>query len=429
MTASAAEHAALLNRLCTEIHLAQQQLRRSREARSTYGVACDNAAACAVGKSPSPPPSPPRDVRPQQEGLSASLPGTAHDKGVSPRAGETRAPPAGAATAARKEGTLLHLERGPLGRERFAPHFVVIDEHKGIVWYQSERHARTAPSRPLGQVPFWKETRNSRGSRFKKAAVCWPLILPDDCPKADDPKKTYFAIEYLNDKGSYSKLVFAAESAEERDDWVLFITQFLEMFLPPRAESEELQHLPRGAAVPRHTSGGYLRGGARRQRAVDVVSAPAWRRRVNSPAPPPSPHCAPQPPSAFCGSLSLPSFLPSFFFFVPLVPRTIACLFSLFATGAVSRVVFLPLCFLQSHRVCACVRRRVKAKGGRSNKPARCVCPGGATRAALLLFTAPHVAPNHSSAHRELEPRDGGGGPRHGLLHALQFPSLRSQSL
>ncbi|ESL08683.1 hypothetical protein TRSC58_03611 [Trypanosoma rangeli SC58] len=246
MTGSAVEHAALLDRLCSEIHLAQRQVRRSREARSKYGVVCGSATDCAVEKLSASS----LDAKPRQVSPLVSLAGTPCDRMSPPHTGGAHSSP----LRARKEGTLLHLEKRALGRERFVSHFVVIDEHKGILWYQGEKNSRTASSRPLGHVPFWKETRNSRGSRFKRAAVCWPLILPEDCPKADDPQKTYFAIEYLNDRNNYSKLIFATESAEERDAWMFFITQFLEMFLPPRAESEGLKHLPRGAAVPRHRS-------------------------------------------------------------------------------------------------------------------------------------------------------------------------------
>ncbi|RNF12106.1 hypothetical protein TraAM80_00527 [Trypanosoma rangeli] len=246
MTGSAVEHAALLDRICSEIHLAQRQVRRSREVRSKYGVVCGSATDCAVDKLSASS----LDVKPRQVTPPVRLAGTPCDRRLSPYTSEAHSSPAWA----RKEGTLLHLERRVLGRERFVSHFVVIDEHEGILWYQDKKHSRTASSRPLGHVPFWKETRNSRGSRFKRAAVCWPLILPEDCSKADDPHKTYFAIEYLNDRNNYSKLIFAAESAEERDAWVFFITQFLEMFLPLRAESEGLKHLPRGAVVPRHCS-------------------------------------------------------------------------------------------------------------------------------------------------------------------------------
>ncbi|KAI5687760.1 hypothetical protein MNV84_06825 [Leishmania braziliensis] len=161
--------------------------------------------------------------------------------------------------ATHKEGVLLHLVRssslfGGVSAS-FVPHYIVVSDSAGISWYTSEAEYRQNPRRPLGHADFWIETYNSRGSRFKKAAVCWPLILPDDCPEARDPSKTYFAVDYYTPNGGQEQLVLAASSPAERDAWVRLLTKYIDLYLAPRTESEELQHIPRGAEVPLHRSG------------------------------------------------------------------------------------------------------------------------------------------------------------------------------
>lgn len=163
-------------------------------------------------------------------------------------------------TATHKEGTLLHLVRsgglfGTGGTPTFVPHYVIVSDSAGISWYAKRSDYLHQPQRPLGHADFFVETYNSRGSRFKKAAVCWPLILQEDCPAANDPTKAYFAVDYYTSGGCREQLVLAANSSEERDAWVQVLTRYIDLYLAPRAESEELQHITRGAAVPLHRSG------------------------------------------------------------------------------------------------------------------------------------------------------------------------------
>ncbi|EPY37131.1 hypothetical protein STCU_00166 [Strigomonas culicis] len=153
-----------------------------------------------------------------------------------------------------RAGLLLVLVRRSPFTQAFAGHYVVVDEDSGIRCYTSKQSYEQAPQRPVLHVPFWRETRNSRGSRFKRAAVCWPLILPEDCPQATDPTFTYFAVDFVNNEAKHEKLVFAAPTPAERDAWVHFLTKYIDMYLVPRAQSEELQYLTRGAAVPQHKS-------------------------------------------------------------------------------------------------------------------------------------------------------------------------------
>ncbi|EKG03608.1 hypothetical protein TCSYLVIO_005340 [Trypanosoma cruzi] len=251
MTVCGRNHAEALSRIRTEIYLVEVQLRRSREARRKYGVGYEsNTTGCANDtlRASS------VDMGPKREVLLLSLPSTPYDEKLTSCTEEAHSPLARAPAAARKEGTILHLEKGPFGREKFVLRFLLVDEHEGVMWYKSEQHCRSNASSPLGHVPFWKETRDSRGSRFKRAAVCWPRILPENCPKAVDPRKKYFAIGYRNEKDACNKLIFAAESDEERNDWVHFITQFIDVLLAPRAGSENLQHTPRALTLPRNCS-------------------------------------------------------------------------------------------------------------------------------------------------------------------------------
>ncbi|KPA85006.1 hypothetical protein ABB37_01437 [Leptomonas pyrrhocoris] len=213
-----------------------------------------NAAEPAAAAPPLSVASPPR-----------SSPTTVQRSPSSPSAAPPPAPGPSAVAAApeaatSKEGTLLHLVRsgglfGTGGTQTFVPHYVVVTGSAGIAWYASRVDFLQQPQRPLGRAAFWIETHNSRGSRFKKAAVCWPLVLREDCPAATDASKTYFAVDYYASSGEREQLVLAADSPEERDAWVQLLTRYIDLYLAPRAESEELQHITRGAAVPLHRSG------------------------------------------------------------------------------------------------------------------------------------------------------------------------------
>ncbi|KAG5470773.1 hypothetical protein LSCM1_02022 [Leishmania martiniquensis] len=253
-----------------ECCLLTAQLEKSRAARETSTRVSNEAQHPSSARPPvpgTPPPSPKReDSVARETGAAARLSigtSTSHssDRARSlPAAFPPVSPPRGVVpnAATQKEGTLLHLVRssGLLGggSRSFIPHYVVSGS-AGISWYASEAEYRQHPSRPLGHVDFWVETFNSRGSRFKKAAVCWPLILPCDCPEARDASKTYFAVDYYTPNGAREQIVLAASRPAERDAWVQFLTKYIDLYLAPRAESEELQHLPRGAAVPLHRSG------------------------------------------------------------------------------------------------------------------------------------------------------------------------------
>lgn len=158
-------------------------------------------------------------------------------------------------TNSRKEGFLMHLTKsGSFGIESFQRHYIVVEESSGVSWYNSKDAYMYAPQRPLGNVPFWRESTNSRGSRFKKAAVCWPLILPEDCRQATDPTLQYFAIDYAQQNDSHAKEVLATPSTAERDEWIRFISKYIEVYLAPRAESEDFQHLTQRASIPVHRS-------------------------------------------------------------------------------------------------------------------------------------------------------------------------------
>ncbi|KAG5496426.1 hypothetical protein JKF63_02728 [Porcisia hertigi] len=253
--------------LCSlERQLAKSRRTREASSRSSDGEAREAPAATPVAAAS--PLSHQKEKRCAREGGSASpisigyTPAIPPDpcKGLSlmsPTASPSRVVVPTSAT--QREGTLLQLVRSSGlfggGSRSFVPHYIVVSGRAGIAWYASEAEYRQHPSRPLGRAEFWIETFNSRGSRFKKAAVCWPLILPDDCPEASDPSKTYFAVDYYTPNEDRRKLVLAASSPAERDAWVQFLTKYIDLYLPHRAESEELQQIPRGAEVPLHQSG------------------------------------------------------------------------------------------------------------------------------------------------------------------------------
>ncbi|KAG5470358.1 hypothetical protein LSCM4_03054 [Leishmania orientalis] len=254
-----------------EACLLAAQLEKSRTARGTFRCVSSgarhaaSAAAPTVGTSP---PSPTREGSASREASAASRfsrGSSAIDVSGRTRSPSAAPPPASPprvvvlTAATQKKGTLLHLVRSSGlfggGSRSFVPHYIVVSGGAGISWYASEAEYHQHPSRPLGHANFWIETFNSRGSRFKKAAVCWPLILPGDCPEARDASKTYFAVDYYTPDGAREQMVLAASSPAERDAWVQFLTKYIDLYLAPRAESEELQHIPRGAAVPLHRSG------------------------------------------------------------------------------------------------------------------------------------------------------------------------------
>lgn len=252
----------ILERLREEVALAEHQLQRSQSMRTRLEgrqwaqkeeeeptTAAEPMVSSTAGRAASPEPTKPSLSSPAL--YSAVTPTTA------PPLRSSREITVDPVHDTQKEGVLLLLvrARGPFGSDYFTPRYFVVDEVGGIMWYESEARYRASPHRPLAVIPFWRETVNSRGSRFKKAAVCWPLVLPEDCPAtAADSSKTYFAIDYVNESGASDKIVLAANSPRERDSWVRFLTKYIDLYLAPRAESEELHSLPRGAAIPMHRS-------------------------------------------------------------------------------------------------------------------------------------------------------------------------------
>lgn len=269
MTTLEARIESLTQEIADEIRLMETQLAKSTAARSASATHVSSTAqaetapqaAIPIALSSSAAASPPSPSL--TRGATTATAGANGAASPSPQA-------AGAGTSSlvtvaplaitHKEGSLLHLvHRGGLfgagGSHTFVPHYFVVTGDSGIAWYTNQHEYLVNPKRPLGHAAFWVETYNSRGSRFKKAAVCWPLILEEDCPAATDPTKTYFAVDYYTKGGAREQLVLAADSAEERDAWVQLLTKYIDLYLAPRAESEELQSITRGAAVPLHRSG------------------------------------------------------------------------------------------------------------------------------------------------------------------------------
>jgi hypothetical protein len=151
-----------------------------------------------------------------------------------------------------KQGMLMNF-----GKKRFLRgfdnHCVVVNE-EGVSWYKNEREVKSG--KPVDSIPFYVLTTNSRGSRFKQAAVCWPLVTTQECPKANDPKKTYFGIQHTDPKdGSLDIITFGASSPEERDEWVFFITKYIKLYLAPAPEFMVFEHMKVGAEIPLHRQG------------------------------------------------------------------------------------------------------------------------------------------------------------------------------
>lgn len=113
--------------------------------------------------------------------------------------------------------------------------YVVISTND-VKWYKSEEAYKTG-EKELGGVQLWAVQKNSRGSVIKQTAAGWPYISPEDCPKATDPNRHYFGVQYFDSKSNLTHLVLAANSAEEKRDWVHHIAQLIPLQLPPDAPS------------------------------------------------------------------------------------------------------------------------------------------------------------------------------------------------
>eukprot|EP00758_Cryptobia_borreli_P002822 Tbor_TRINITY_DN3319_c0_g1::TRINITY_DN3319_c0_g1_i1::g.23565::m.23565 len=162
-----------------------------------------------------------------------------------------------------KGGVLLKYGKEIFVRSFTSQYMVVSDGRRsgtieGIAWYDKES-SFTNGKKPVDFIPFYVNETNSRGSRFKKAAVCWPLITKEECPKVtSDQTLTYFGIDYYNEKSKKNEIiVLAAESAKERDEWVYFITTFIALYIPPGEEFIQLSNMKLGCGdgKPIHISG------------------------------------------------------------------------------------------------------------------------------------------------------------------------------
>lgn len=129
--------------------------------------------------------------------------------------------------------------------------YLVVDEANAIRWYKSERDFATAPAKPLGQLPFFTVSTNSRGSKFKEAAVVWPLITKEECPKATDANKVYFGVQYHTPQ-ALEHLVLCASDARERDEWVYFLTKYIALYIPASEEFQPFVGMRLGATEPLH---------------------------------------------------------------------------------------------------------------------------------------------------------------------------------
>ena len=202
-------------------------------------------------------PSPQRPVSNAKSEVSSSSttnPPPTESHTVSPAPANDAAPP-----AMFKAGMLLNL-----GKERFmrsfSNHYVVVSDGQtpgsidGIAWYDSEA-AFLKKSKPIDSIPFYTVTQNSRGSRFKKASVCWPHLTHEDCPKITSVKveKAFFAVDNVTAPKN-ELIVFAAGTKKEREEWVYFITKFVALYLPPGDEFEAYANTPVGATKPLHVS-------------------------------------------------------------------------------------------------------------------------------------------------------------------------------
>ncbi len=105
-----------------------------------------------------------------------------------------------------------------------------------VSWYKSEESYSTGGS-PVGSIDLVSIQKNSRGSVIKQTAACWPYIGPQDCPKATDPARFYFGVQYFDGNNNLHHLVLAATSDAERKGWVTHIAQLIPMYLPADAPS------------------------------------------------------------------------------------------------------------------------------------------------------------------------------------------------
>ena len=187
-------------------------------------------------------PSPPREAAAQPTvTASSNLSMTARP--VTAAAAAAEAPP----IPAQRCGMLLNFGR-PGFFQSFKPTYVVADA-ECVRWYKSERAFLDAPTAPLDRVGYFIESVNSRGSRFKLPAVCIPRVTTDMCKKATESNKFYFGVQYF-EKEDQILLVLAADTVEDRNAWIFYLTAMIPLSIPHGCE--DLANIPVGRAVPLH---------------------------------------------------------------------------------------------------------------------------------------------------------------------------------
>lgn len=115
----------------------------------------------------------------------------------------------------------------------FKSTYVVVDSETAR-WYKSEE-SFTSGEKPAGSIRLYTVATNSRLSVIKQTAACWPFITKEDCPKATEISRHYFGIQYFDDRGSLAQLVLAANSLEEKRQWVQHIAQLIPLHIPADA--------------------------------------------------------------------------------------------------------------------------------------------------------------------------------------------------
>lgn len=131
-----------------------------------------------------------------------------------------------------KSGMLLNYGL-PAFMRSFKSTYVVVGTDS-VKWYKSEESLK-AGDKEIGSVPLWSVLKNSRGSVIKQTAAGWPYITVEECSKATDATKHYFGIQYFDQKESLAFLILAANSLEEKKEWVHHIAQLIPLQLPPDA--------------------------------------------------------------------------------------------------------------------------------------------------------------------------------------------------
>ena len=131
-----------------------------------------------------------------------------------------------------KGGMLWNYGLPSLMRSFKNTYVVISTDH--VKWYKSEDSYKNG-DKETGSVQLWTVLKNSRGSVIKNTAAGWPFISPQDCPKATDSSRHYFGVQYFDSKDNLQHLVLAANSAEEKREWVNHIAQLIPLQLPPDA--------------------------------------------------------------------------------------------------------------------------------------------------------------------------------------------------